>query len=370
MATYYWVGGTGTWNGTSKTNWATASGGAGGFGPPTSSDTVIFDASSGAGTCTTAAGSASYNLTFDSSTLTLTLGAAHTNTFSVTYTRGTINLGSNTFTTGYFASNNTNTRALNFGTGKIVVTGNAATVWNFANITNFAYTGTPTVELTYAGSTGTRGINHGFLGGGSEATAVNFYFKAGADTINGNGPVYMKILDFTGFSGTFLNFGAYVHGDMIVSTGMTLSAGSTSLRLLATSGTQNITTNGKTFDFPIIVDAPGATIAFQDALTMGSTRGFTFINGTVQLKSSATTTVGAFTLTGTNQRYLQSTTAGTKATLSQASSTVNATYLSIKDVAATGGAKWNALTACVNQQNNSGWFFSYQQGRPLPAFAF
>ena len=30
MATYYWVGGSGTWDGSSTTHWATSSGGAGG----------------------------------------------------------------------------------------------------------------------------------------------------------------------------------------------------------------------------------------------------------------------------------------------------------------------------------------------------
>jgi len=53
MATYYWVktsGGsptsTGTWDNASTANWSTSSGGAPGSGPPTSADTVIFDAAS------------------------------------------------------------------------------------------------------------------------------------------------------------------------------------------------------------------------------------------------------------------------------------------------------------------------------------
>ena len=49
MATYYWVGGAGTWNASSTTNWSATSGGAGGAGFPTSADNVIFDANSGAG---------------------------------------------------------------------------------------------------------------------------------------------------------------------------------------------------------------------------------------------------------------------------------------------------------------------------------
>ena len=46
MATYYWVGGAGTWNNTNTANWSTSSGGSSGAGPPTSADDVIFNSSS------------------------------------------------------------------------------------------------------------------------------------------------------------------------------------------------------------------------------------------------------------------------------------------------------------------------------------
>ncbi|MCB0395941.1 MAG: T9SS type A sorting domain-containing protein [Flavobacteriales bacterium] len=45
-ATYYWVGGNGTWDGVSPTFWSNASGGAPGAGPPTAGDTAIFDVNS------------------------------------------------------------------------------------------------------------------------------------------------------------------------------------------------------------------------------------------------------------------------------------------------------------------------------------
>ena len=50
MATYYWVGGTGTWNASSTTPWASSSGASGGAGFPTSADDVIFDNNSNVGT--------------------------------------------------------------------------------------------------------------------------------------------------------------------------------------------------------------------------------------------------------------------------------------------------------------------------------
>lgn len=75
--TRYWVGGTGTWNATSTTNWSASSGGASGASVPTSADAVIFDAASNATaytvTCTatqlrcgslTIAGPASGNVTW------------------------------------------------------------------------------------------------------------------------------------------------------------------------------------------------------------------------------------------------------------------------------------------------------------------
>jgi hypothetical protein len=49
MATYYWVGGAGTWDGGTTSNWSASSGGLGGAGVPTSGDDVIFNTSSGFG---------------------------------------------------------------------------------------------------------------------------------------------------------------------------------------------------------------------------------------------------------------------------------------------------------------------------------
>ena len=48
MATYYWVGGAGTWDATTTTNWSLSSGGAGSAGVPTATDNVIFNSASNA----------------------------------------------------------------------------------------------------------------------------------------------------------------------------------------------------------------------------------------------------------------------------------------------------------------------------------
>jgi hypothetical protein len=82
---------------------------------------------------------------------------------------------------------------------------------------------------------------------------------------------------------------------------------------------------------------------------------------TFQLTAGTTQTVSNFGLSGTagNLVTINSTTGGSQATLSKASGTVNAQYLSIQDSIATGGATWNSLLTSgnVNNGNNTGWFF-------------
>lgn len=283
-----------------------------------------------------------------------------------TLTSGTLDINGKTLTSVLFASNNSNTRVIAFGAGKISLTGNNATIWNCTTATGLTYTGTPSVESTYAGSTGTRTIVHGTTGG-TETNAVSFAITAGTDTVATTATSNFKNLIFTGFTGTLTNTARNIYGNLTVDAGMTLTAGANATTFAATSGTQTITTNSKTFDFPLTVNASGATVTFADALTQGSTRAFTFTNGTLKFKNGVTSTVGTFSTSGTNTKYLQSGSAGAQATLSQASGTNNIQYVQVKDIVATGGASWNAVNGSLNYGNNTGWFFAHQQRNLAPA---
>lgn len=541
MANRFWVGGSGTWDGASTANWSATSGGASGASAPVAADNIFFDANSGTGTCTTAAGATGTACTLNSTTLGLTLGANLTLSGIVTFTQGTININDKTFTCRVFNSSNSNTRSIAFGTGNITVTGNGGLIVDMNTGTNFSATGTPVMNFTYSGSTGTRTIvfgssiteantfnvnisagsdiislyfrvknlnytgftgtvtsaaalsifgdltlssgmtitpsalaytfantisatqkittntktitnpvNFGLIGtvqlqdnltvsstvtttltagtldlknntlstglfsssgtnprpilfgtgnitttgsgtvwntatptnlsytgtptvnisnnsatattvstgAMTAAQALNFNYTTGTYTLTDTAAVY-KTVNFTGFAGTIPNSVRTIHGGATFSAGMTLTAGANATTFTATSGTNNITTSAKTLDFPITFNGIGGTWAFQDALTQGSTRAFTITNGTVQLKSSATSTTGVFATSGTNQKFLQSTTPGTQATLTQASGTVDASYLTIKDINATGGATWLAYTNQSNTDagNVDGWDF-------------
>lgn len=279
----------------------------------------------------------------------------------VTLTAGTLDLNNQTLSAATFSSNNSNTRSIAFGTGNITLTGNAATIWTTSTATGLTVTGTPIVNCTYAGSTGTRTCAISITSaGGTESNAITFNFTAGSDIVAFSNNSTVKNLNFTGFTGTWNTTTRTIYGDLTLNIGMTLPAGTSVTTFGATSGTKTITTAGLTLDCPITFNGIGGTWSFADALTQGSTRAFTITNGTVKLKAGATSTVGAFATSGTNQKYLQSTTAGSQATLSQASGTVTVSYLTIKDIAATGGATWNAYVDYnnVDQGDNTGWDFS------------
>jgi hypothetical protein len=277
-------------------------------------------------------------------------------TRTTTLTSGTLDLNNKVLSTGLFSSSNSNTRSILFGTGNITLTGNSTTIWSTATATNFSYTGTPTVNCTYSGSTGTRTVTNGTTGG-TESNAISFNISAGSDTfvVSSGTNQTIKNLNFTGFTGTFSNTVFKIYGNLTLSSGMTLTAGTATPTFAATLQQQNITTAGQTLDFPITLSGTN-TYQLQDALTMGSTRTLTFSSGTLQFKAGTTNTVGSFVTSGTTITYLQSDTAGTQATITKASGTTNASYIFIQDSNATGGT-WNATNA-ANISDNTGWVFS------------
>lgn len=291
-----------------------------------------------------------------SSTNTVRLVGNLTQAAGFTLTSGALDLNNNTLTCTAFNSNNSNVRSIAFGTGNITVTGNNATIWSTATGTNYSATGSLTVNATYSGSVGTRTFSTTI--NIPEAIRPKINISAGTDTV-----IFLGVfnsLDFTGFSGTLSTTTAFgTSGNLTLSTGMTVASGVGGINFRASSGTQTITFNGRTIDCPMLVNSPGATVAFQDALTQGSTRAFTFTAGTLQFKNGTTNTVGSFLTTGTTQKFLESTLAGSQATLSQATGTVNVSYLTIKDSNATGGATFYAYLGQnnIDAGNNTGWFF-------------
>jgi len=300
-------------------------------------------------------------LTINAPTGGITLGDAFTqpSTVTTTLTAGTLNLANHTLTTGLFSSSNSNTRTVAFGTtGVINVLTSATTILNFSTTTGLTVTGTnPLVEASAPATTGSRIIS---IGNAGEANAVSVNVTAGSDTIQfETTSAAYKNVNLTGFTGT-VNIASPVniYGNFNFG-GATAYTGTANVTFAATSGTKTITTNSLAFGGNVIFNGVGGKWNCLDALNVAGT--LTMTNGTLQLAAGTTSVVGGFTTSGTNQKYLQSTTPGTQATISDASGTNNASYLTIQDINATGGAIWNALNTSVNDGNNTGWYFNALQ---------
>jgi hypothetical protein len=228
-------------------------------------------------------------------------------TTTFTLTEGTLDLssGNRVLSTGLFASSNSNTRSILFGTGNITLTGNGATIWSMSNSTNFTYTGTPIVNSTYSGSTGNRTFASGITAG-SEATAISLNITAGTDTTNFTNGTKLKNLNFTGYSGTAtLSGGTFnIFGNFTISSGMTVASSNGTVTLSATSGTQQITTNGNTtIDFPFTQDGVGGTVQLQDNMTVPIGRTYTLTNGTLDIDGKVLS-VGNFSSSNSNTRVI------------------------------------------------------------------
>ncbi len=230
-----------------------------------------------------------------------------TSTSAFTLTQGTLDLNGYDLTCGVFFGSGALTRSIAFGANKILLTGNSATIWNLQQAENFSYTGTSRIDCIYSGSTGTRTINHNTGGTVTliEEKALNFNVTNGSDTFAtatvGFG-TSINNLNFTGFSGTLTNSLRDIFGNLTFSTGMTLSTGTNATTFQKSSGTQTLTTNGKTLDFPVSKLQSG-TLVLNDALTMGSTRTFTLTQGTLNL-NGFDLTCGLFNSSNSNVRSI------------------------------------------------------------------
>jgi hypothetical protein len=232
------------------------------------------------------------SMNFNAASKTIQLADNFTSTgTSVGLVAGTLDLNGKTLSCVTFDSTFTDleVRVLAFNGGQIDVTGNAATVWACEDLTNFSYTGTPTVNFTYSGSTGTRTINNGGTAGLTEANAVDINIVAGSDIVgfNNNGGCRNFTVQPAFTSQTGLISNGFIYGNLLLSPSQTISATANTTTFAATSGTKTITTNGVTIDRPLVFQGIGGTWSLQDALTLGATRALGLFAGTLNTNGYA-----------------------------------------------------------------------------------
>lgn len=257
----YWVGGSGTWDTTSTANWSATDGGASGASAPGPGDYAYFPSGT---------------------TGTVTLGA------DVTVSKWEV-IGTPTFT---FA----------FGTNKIICD------WLgecFKTATGMTVTGTPRVDLTYAGgwSVGPSAARHGTSNGTVlEANTISMYITAGT-ALTGT-PARFRTLDCTGFTGAIQGqFTRNIFGNVVYHSGMDPGGGTAVTTFSATSGVQEIYCGGATWNCPVAFNGVGAIFRFMDAFTNASTRAVTLTNGTLDA-NNFNVTLGTFSSSNSNVRTI------------------------------------------------------------------
>jgi hypothetical protein len=194
-----------------------------------------------------------------------------TTTGAITLTKGTLDLTSLTLTCQIFNSTNTNTRAIAFGTGSIVISAGASgAVFDMSTATGFSYSGTSNVVLN-GGLGGDKSFYFGRLAGGTESNALSFAFNG---TSNAGGYGVCKNLDLSACTAgaNWTNNTLTVYGNLTFGSAVTVNTSSGVMTFAASSGFQNITSNGVTVNFPIDVaqTSGSGAFSFNDAFTSTS----------------------------------------------------------------------------------------------------
>ena len=227
-----------------------------------------------------------------------------TSTTNLALNNGTLDLNNFKFTTVGLTSTNSNTRSIAFGTGDITLTGNAAIILSMALVTGFTYTGTPTINATYAGSTGTRTFSFG-TSTGTELNALSINVTAGGDACTFANGTRINSVDFTGAYTGLATFGGgtfQCFGSLTLNSVMTITSGG--IAFSSTSATpRTITSANQTMNFAVTFSGAGGTFVLQDNLTFGTAQTTTLTAGTLDL-NNLTLTTGLFASSGTSVRTI------------------------------------------------------------------
>jgi len=282
-------------------------------------------------------------LTSSSSAATVTLQAGKVSSLTLTGFTGTVNVNGSLIV----ASSLTLPTSLGGGSGGWTGTG-ALTVQ-----------GTLTTNgRTIGGNLSSLTPNNANLVLGSNVTvAGTLDFQ---DTSSIAVGAYTLTVDRINFTTTDVNYPSVtMSGGRIVVTGSGVSAvgaatfGVNSIVEFTTAASRTLAGNGSAFPNLTIINSAG-TLTITQGITVGTISAST---GVIQIESGRTLTVSNVSLSNST---LRSATAGTPATISKASGTVNFTGMTFRDITATGGAVWNAYTSNGNVDGggNTGINFS------------
>jgi hypothetical protein len=333
MADRYWVGGTGTWNTTSTTNWSDTSGGSSGFSVPTVADNVFFD-QAGTYTVTMTGALAGLDITVSAGTVTFATGTSPTLNI-----RGSMLLAAGTIwsSTGAITFSSTTT-------GKTVTT-NGVTI---------------NAAITFNGVGGEWTLGSALTVGGSGTSALS----AGTfDTGNYNLTLATGVFQLTGSSAKTLNLGSSTistSGYTDNSTGTTTINAGTSVLNISSTGTVNF--NSKTYYDVNITSASSAPTMSN----LGTFRNLSFTSATFNFRTLTVSSPLGATVTGTlsistgaslaNRSFLRSATVGTAVTLT--CNAFSGDNVDFRDITIAGSAAPISGSSLGDCKGNSGVTFT------------
>ena len=329
MADRYWVGGAGTWNTTSTTNWSTSSGGASGASVPTAADSVIFD-QAGTYTVTLTGALTCLDITVSAGTVTFAQGTSPTLAISgsMSLLAGTTWSASATITFNATTTGKTiTTNGVTIQSQSTILNG-VGGGWTLGSALTFRSNGSFTVTNgTFA--TGNYNLTGGTLSSSNSNTRT---ITLGSSTVSAS-------IDFT------------------ITTNLTFNADTSQIN------TTNLNGGGLTFNNVNIAIALGGAVitgtnTFNTLNITGSDSGSGDSTGCTVLSIAANQTISSFTTSQVkfNARVcVYSDVIGTARTLTIASSTAD--YIDFRDITVAGAASPIAPSSAGNCGGNSGITF-------------
>jgi hypothetical protein len=337
--TRYWIGGTGTWNGTDTSHWSDVSGGSGGASVPTSSYNVVFDQNSNSGT--------------SSFTVTIQTVDANCFNFAAQNLDGAMTLEQNAhlYVYGSLECPTSNFTCNGNGSQQIYLaktSGSATVKWNAATSgANLNQTGTGTYSLARDLYCGNLTIGAGTFDFNNYDASVHELRSSSLDarTISlGNGTITVRLSVSFSFTHSF--------------GGLTLNRGQSTLRFNYADGGATLAGDGNTF-YKLQSDcAVGVgTLTVTDSNTYYDLTS-SIAESSTKFYTGTTQTFEQFTLTGTPGHLHKIEGFGGAFDTSKTSGTVSIDYVYLKDNHAVGGAAFYAGLNSTNGGNTDGWTFN------------
>jgi PKD repeat protein len=321
------------------------------------------------------------------------LGDAFAANNIVNLTSGTLTTNNNNFTCGTFNSAGNVVRSLILGTSTVTIT-DCCSSWNITG-TNFSLNaGTSLLKFTNTNSysyltAGTNDIYYDVLFvdpntsgniNGGKSSYHNIILNGGG-TVNPASGSDFNDITFNGPNNGNVSPGAnsIVHNVLFGGNGTVEPGAGSTFNNVSFAGTAYISTSSTTFNDVVFnntatvynLSGTFGSANFKNNASITSTTTFDSLlftkNFTYTLSYGTTQTiVNYFKAIGTCSQLvtIQSSTAGNQATLSKATGTVTANYVTMKDINATGGAYFTTINS-TNLSNNTGWVISNPSAQSL-----